>query len=212
MPDEYQKLKDILRTNIKAVKDVTDNLFYVRDKLDATQETVADLLARVEELEANPSSGVVDGVRAFSATSGSSAATVTQQLQALDLEPEALPDLIMQHPSWLRPFSVAAEVEYHQLEEDSFRLLRSKMGYLRVIRLSNGTEWAYFEEMSNERFQRIPLLSKIFMDSAGKYELSWARAWTSIPLRLQTLQRGSRWEILELGQYVSERGEVKTDV
>ena len=207
MSDEYHKLKDILRSNIKAVKDVTDNLFYVKDKLDATQETVADLLARVEELEAaNSSSGVVDGVRAFSATSGGSAATVTQQLQALDLEPEALPDLIMQHPSWLRPFSIAAEVEYHQLEEDSFRLLRSKTGYLRVIRLSNGTEWAYFEEMSKERFQRIPLLSKIFADSEGKYEFSWARAWTSTPLRLQTLQRGSRWEILELGQYVSERG------
>ena len=128
MPDEYQKLKDILRSNIKAVKDVTDNLFYVKDKLDATQETVADLLARVEELESNPSSGVVDGVRAFSATSGSSTATVTHQLQALDLDPEALPDLIMQHPSWLRPFSVEAEVEYHQLEEESFRLLRSKTG------------------------------------------------------------------------------------
>ena len=53
MPDEYQRLKDILRSNIKAVKDVTDNLFYVKDKLDATQDTVADLLARVEELEAN---------------------------------------------------------------------------------------------------------------------------------------------------------------
>lgn len=206
MSDEYQKLKDILRSNIKAVKDVADNLFYVKDKLDATQETVADLLARVEELEANPSLAVVDGVRAFSASSGSSAATVTQQLQALDLEPEALPDLIMQHPSWLRPFSVAAEVEYHQLEEDSFRLLRSKTGYLSVIRLSNGTEWAYFEEMSNERFQRIPLMSKIFADSEGKDEFSWARAWTSTPLRLQTLQRGSRWEVVELGQYVSERG------
>ena len=203
--DEYQKLKDILRSNIKAVKDVTDNLFYVKDKLDATQETVADLLARVEELEANPSSGVVDGVRAFSATSGSSAATVSQQLQALDLELEALSALIMQHPSWLRPFSVVAEVEYHQLEQDSFRLLRSKTGYLRVIRLSNGTEWAYFEEMSKERFQRIPLLSKIFADSEEKYEFSWATAWTSIPLRLQTLQRGSRWEVLELGQYISER-------
>ena len=206
MSDEYQKLKDILRSNIKAVKDVTDNLFYVKDKLDATQVTVADLLARVEELEANPSSGVVDGVRAFSATSGSSAATVSQQLQALDLEPEALPALIMQHPSWLRPFSVVAEVEYHQLEQDSFRLLRSKTGYLRVIRLSNGTEWAYFEEMSKERFQRIPLLSKIFADSEENYEFSWVTAWTSTPLRLQTLQRGSRWEVLELGQYVSERG------
>ncbi len=206
MSDEYQKLKDILRSNIKAVKDVTDNLFYVKDKLDATQETVADLLARVEELEANPSSGVVDGVRAFSATSGSSAATVSQQMQALDLEPEALPALIMQHPSWLRPFSVVAEVEYHQLEQDSFRLLRSKTGYLRVIRLSNGTEWAYFEEMSKERFQRIPLLSKIFADSEEKYEFSWATAWTSTPLRLQTLQRGSRWEVIELGHYVSERG------
>ena len=182
-------------------------MFYVKDKLDATQDTVADLLARVEELEAaNSSSDFVDGVRAFSTTSGGSAATVTQQSQALDLEPEALPDLIMQHPSWLRPFSVAAEVEYHQLEEDSFRLLRSKTGYLRVIRLSNGTEWAYFEEMSKERFQRIPLLSKLFADSEGQYEFSWARAWTSTPLRLQTLQRGSRWEILELGQYVSERG------
>ncbi len=206
MPDEYQKLKHILRSNIKSVKDVTDNLLYLKEKLDATQETVADLLARVEELEANPPSGVVDGVRAFGATSGSSATTVTQQLQALDLEPEALPDLIMQHPSWLRPFSVAAEVEYHQLEEDSFRLLRSKTGYLRVIRLSNGTEWAYFEEMSKERFQRIPLLSKIFKDSEEKYEFSWARAWTSTPLRLQTLQLGSRWEILEHGQYISERG------
>ena len=206
MADGYQKLKDILRSNIKAVQDLADNLFFVREKLAATEETVADLLARVEELEAIPSSGVVDGVRAFSATSGSSAAPATHQLQALDLEPEALPCLIMQHPSWLRPFSVVAEVEYHQLEEDSFRLLRSKTGYLRVIRLGNGTEWAYFEEMSKERFQRIPLLSKIFADSEGKYEFSWARAWTSTPLRLQTLQRGSRWEILELGQYVSERG------
>ena len=60
--------------------------------------------------------------------------------------------------------------------------------------------------MKTSDFQRLPLLSKIFADSEGKYEFSWARAWTSTPLRLQTLQRGSRWEILELGQYVSERG------
>jgi len=205
MTEEYEKLRDILRSNIQAVKDIADNLVFVRDKLEATQETLADLVMRVEELEAKSSSSVVDGVVAFEAPTKDVDHHVAGQTQALDLEYQELPNLIMQHPSWLRPFSVAAEVEYHELEEDVYRLLRSKNGYLRVVRLNDGTVWGYFEEMSKERFQRIPLLSKIFEEEGLKDENSWIKAWTSVPLRLQTLQRGSRWEMLEHGQYIWEK-------
>lgn len=203
MTEEFQKLKDILRSNIKAIKDVADNLFYVKDKLDATQETVADLIVRVEELESKGSISSVGGVMAFNAAGSTVSTSTPLTLQALDLEEEALPELIMQHPSWLRPFTVLAELEKHELEEDIYRLIRSQSGYLRVIRLVNGMEWAYFEEMTKERFLRIPLLSEIFSDIEHTKELEWGTAWTVKPIRLQALQRGARWEILDIGQYVS---------
>ncbi len=140
----------------------------------------------------------------FNAGVASVSPTASQSLQALDMEQDALPELIMQHPSWLRPFTVSAELEKHELEEDIYRLTRSKSGYLRVIRLINGTEWAYFEEMTKDRFLRIPLLSEIYSDTSNKEELAWATAWTVKPLKLQTLQRGARWEILDFGEYVSQ--------
>ena len=205
MAEDFQRFKDILRSNIKAVKDVADNLFYVRDKLEATQETVEELLQRVENLEAKRPPTQVGGVVAFSAGSASGSSLSSHQLQALDLEPELLQDLISQHPNWLRAFTVEAELEKHELEVDTFRLARSKAGYLRVIRLSNGSEWAYFEVMSRERFLRIPLLAQIFLNSSPD-EMDWMKAWTSKPIRLQTLQRGSRWEVYEFGQYNTERG------
>ena len=123
MSEEFKKLKDILRSNIKAIKDVADNLFYVKDKLDATQETVSDLITRVEELEAKGSASTVGGVMAFNATGATVSATSSSNLQALDLAEDALPELIMQHPSWLRPFTVLAELEKHELEEDIYRLI-----------------------------------------------------------------------------------------
>lgn len=204
MSEEFQKLKNILRSNIKAIKDVADNLFYVKDKLEATQETVSDLVTRVEELESKGPISNVGGVMSFNAGVGSVSATASQSLQALDLEEDALPELIMQHPSWLRPFTVSAELEKHELEEDIYRLTRSKSGYLRVIRLINGTEWAYFEEMTKDRFLRIPLLSQIYSETSNNNDVAWATAWTVKPLKLQTLQRGARWEILDFGEYVSQ--------
>jgi len=201
--EEFEKLKNILRSNIKAIKDVADNLFLVKDKLDATQETVSDLITRVEELEAKGSASTVGGVMAFNATGATVSATSSLNLQALDLEEDALPELIMQHPSWLRPFTVLAELEKHELEEDIYRLIRSQSGYLRVIRLVDGSEWAYFEEITKDRFLRIPLLSEIFLDTEDTKELEWGIAWTVKPIKLQALQRGARWEILDVGQYVS---------
>lgn len=205
MADDYQRLKDILRSNVKAVKDVADNLFYVRDKLEATQETVEELLQRVEGLEAKKTSTQIGGVAAFNAGSSLGSSAASHQIQALDLEPEQLPDLISQHPTWLRPFTVEAELEKHELEEDFFRLARSKAGYLRVIRLTDGSEWAYFETMSGERFLRLPLLAQVFINSSPDVT-NFMQVWTDKPVRLQTLQRGSRWEVYEYGQYSCEIG------
>ena len=206
MSAEIQKLKEILRANIKQVKNLAENLFYLRDKLEATQETVEQLVNRVENLERNnPNQAQEQGiVRSFAATDGVSSAHQTTNSQALDLEEHELPELIIQHPSWLRPFSVTAEVEKHSLEEEVYRLIRSTNGYLRVVRLTNGSEWAYFEQMSQERFLRIPLLREIYHGEQLWTESSLSYIWSSRPAKLQTLQRGSRWELVENGELISE--------
>lgn len=204
MSQDYERLKNIVRSNIKSVKDIADNLFFVRDKLDATQETVEELLSRVESLESKSPAAKVGGVMAFSAGSAShSQSAASHQIQALDLEPQLLPELISQHPSWLRPFTVEVELEKPDPDSESLRLIRSKAGYLRVIRLTNGSEWAYFEEMSRDRFLRIPLMSQLF-NNTSLDEATWTKAWNSLPARLQTLQRGSRWEVYEFGQFIQE--------
>ena len=128
----------------------------------------------------------------------------TTNTQALDLEEQELPELIIQHPTWLRPFSVTAEVEKHSLEEEVYRLIRSTSGYLRVVKLTNGSEWAYFEQMSQERFLRIPLLREIYHGEQLWTESSLSNIWSSKPAKLQTLQRGSRWELVENGELISE--------
>ena len=206
MSAEIQKLKEILRANIKQVKSLAENLFYLRDKLEATQETVEQLFNRIEQLEKNsPSQPQGPGViRSFATTDGMSSSHQTSNSHALDLEEHELPELIIQHPTWLRPFSITAEVEKHSLEEEVYRFIRSTSGYLRVVRLTDGSEWAYFEQMSQERFLRIPLLREIYHGEQLQAESTLSYIWSSKPAKLQTLQRGSRWELLENGELISE--------
>jgi len=204
--DELSKLKDIIRANIKNIKEVADNLVYLREKFFAMDEVIEELLGRVESLESKTASTVSStGVKMFGV--GVTASSPTQTVNDLDLSLEDLKELIIQHPSWLRPFSVLAELEKHELEVDTIRLRRSPSGYLRVVRISDGTEWAYFENMSRDRFSRLPLLKEIFVfgsELGSQAVEDWCTAWVATPSRLQSLQRGARWEILEPGQLLIE--------
>ena len=201
---ESEKIKEILRSNIKQIKSLAESLFNIRDKLEATQETVEELLNRVEAIEENKKSSNDSGVIRSYTTTGDTSSANNQYGQALDLEEDELPNLILQHPTWLRPFSLTVELEKYELEEDCYRFIRSSSGYLRVLRLSNGSEWAYFEQMTKERFLRIPLLSEIYASQDLNLDPSWSYAWTCKPAKLQSLQRGSRWELLQGGQLMTE--------
>jgi len=205
MAEDLTKLKEIIRSNIRNIKEIADALVYVREKLLATQETVDELMTRVEGLELKKSGANIDGVPVFS-VGNSENSQVGNRTPELDAEEAEIGELIAQHPKWLRPFSVQAELEKHEIEVETLRLRRSTTGYLRVIRLTNGTEWAYFENMSYDRYSRMPLLKDVFdLSSRGKGEVvTWSSAIIEKPVRLQALQRGARWEILAKGLLVCE--------
>jgi hypothetical protein len=205
MHEELSKLKEIIRTNIRNIKEVADALVYVREKLLATQETVGEILNRLDRLEAGKGN-TVDGIRVFSVGNSDTGET-TNRTPDLDVEQEELGMLITQHPRWLRPFSVQAELEKHELEVETLRLRRSSTGYLRVIKLVNGSEWAYFEQISFERFSRMPLLREIFdISNAETGTLKeWSTAFIEEPVRLQALQKGARWELLGKGKLSTEK-------
>jgi len=162
-------------------------------------------MTRGEGLELKKSGANIDGVPVFS-VGNSENSQVGNRTPELDAEEAEIGELIAQHPKWLRPFSVQAELEKHEIEVETLRLRRSTTGYLRVIRLTNGTEWAYFENMSYDRYSRMPLLKDVFdLSSRGKGEVvTWSSAIIEKPVRLQALQRGARWEILAKGLLVCE--------
>jgi len=205
MAEDLTKLKEIIRSNIRNIKEVADALVYVREKLLATQETVDELMTRVEGLELKRSGANIDGIPVFSVGNSENSQVANRTLE-LDADEAEIGTLITQHPKWLRPFSVQAELEKHDLEVETLRLRRSTTGYLRVIRLTNGSEWAYFENMSYDRYTRMPLLKNVFdLSSSGKdTEGRWSSALIEKPVRLQALQRGARWEILGKGLIVCE--------
>lgn len=198
---DVSQLREIVRLNIRNIKEVADALINVREMLLATQETVEEVLHRVERLEGSQHPTTSDGVKMYAAGSNDRLSE-NAAFPELDVDVADLTGLILQHPSWLRPFSVLAEIEKHQLESETLRLRRTSSGYLRVIRLTNGTEWAYFEAISNDRFTRLKLLSEVF-DPIAKPE-NWMSAWVSQPVKLQSLQKGARWEILVKGKLIVE--------
>jgi hypothetical protein len=202
MSEDLSKLKDIIRTNIRNIKEVADTLVYVRERLLATEETVSELMDRVEKMEGRTAPSTSDGVRMFGVSSNKTDTVVSGTLD-LDIEPSELGQIIFQHPKWLRPFSVQAELEKHELEVETLRLRRSSSGYIRILRLSDGTEWAYFEELSFERYTRLPLLGKVFELKNPNTE--WSNAIVEEPVKLQSLQRGARWEIIAKGKLFTEK-------
>jgi hypothetical protein len=202
MSEDLSKLKDIIRTNIRNIKEVADTLVYVRERLLATEETVSELMDRVEKMEGRTAPSTSDGVRMFGVSSNKTDTVVSGTLD-LDIEPSELGQIIFQHPKWLRPFSVQAELEKHELEVETLRLRRSSSGYIRILRLSDGTEWAYFEELSFERYTRLPLLGKVFELKNPNTE--WSSAIVEEPVKLQSLQRGARWEIIAKGKLFTEK-------
>jgi len=147
----------------------------------------------------------LDGVPVFTVGNSENSQDGNRTLE-LDADEAEIGTLIAQHPKWLRPFSVQAELEKHDLDVETLRLRRSTTGYLRVIRLTNGSEWAYFENISYDRYMRMPLLKDVFdLSSSGKdKEGRWSSALIEKPVRLQALQRGARWEILGKGLLVCE--------
>ena len=202
MSEDLSKLKDIIRVNIRHIKEIFDTLVHLKKKLLATQDSVVEIINRVEKLERGAGTTTSDGVRMFSVSNDHSGSSVAGTPD-LDIESSELGILIAQHPRWLRPFSIQAELEKHELEVEILRLKRSSSGYMRVIRLSNGTEWAYLEEMTIERYSRLPLLRQVFEMSSPNSE--WSTAWVKDPVKLQSLQRGARWEIIAKGKLFTEK-------
>jgi len=204
MSEELSKLKDVIRSNIRNIREVADTLVDVREKMFATQETVDEILNRLDRLEAG-GANTIDGVRVFSVANSDNSET-SNRTPDLNIEQNDLGTLITQHPRWLRPFSVLAELEKHDLEIETLRLKRSSAGYLRVIKLVNGSEWAYFEQMSYERFARMPLLKEVFeIKNRGQTNVGeWSTAFVDEPIRLQALQKGARWELLGKGSLTTE--------
>jgi len=202
MSEDLSKLKDIIRTNIRNIKEVADTLVYVRERLLATEETVSELMDRVEKMEGRTGLSTSDGVRMFGVSSNQSD-TVVSGTPDLDIEPSEIGQIIFQHPKWLRPFSVQAELEKHELEVETLRLRRSSSGYIRILRLSDGTEWAYVEGLSFERYTRLPLLGKVF--DLKNPNTEWSNAIVEEPVKLQSLQRGARWEIIAKGTLFTEK-------
>ena len=201
MADDLTKLKEIIRTNIRNIKEVADTLVYVREKLLATEETVAEILQRVDKLENQTVATTSDGVRMFG-VGGTQKPEHSGSSPELDIDSSELSNIIAQHPNWLRPFTVQAELEKHELEVETLRLRRSSSGYIKVLRLTNGSEWAYLEEISFERFSRLTLLKEVFDLESDANE--WKSAWIKKPIRLQALQRGARWEIIGKGVLITE--------
>lgn len=195
------KLRDIVRLNIQSIRDLADALLRTKEKLLATEETIAELLHRIEKLEGHQSPATADGLKMY-AVSGQDRISGSTVIPDLDVDIDDLPSLILQHPSWLRPFSILAEIEKHQLDGETLRLRRAPSGYLRVIRLTNGTEWGYFETISRDRFKRLPLLGQLFESTVQGDD--WASAWVEQPVKLQSLQKGVRWEILVQGKLLAE--------
>jgi hypothetical protein len=204
MAEDLSKLREIIRNNIRSTKEITEELLNVKEKMLATQETVGEILNRLDQLEAG-NTNTIDGVRVFS-VGNSETGEKSSRTPDLDIDQAELRELITQHPRWLRPFSVLAELEKHELEVETLRFRRSTVGYLRVIKLVDGSEWAYFEQMTYERFSRMPLLKEIFEINSREAitTAKWSTAFIDEPVRLQALQKGSRWELLNKGTIITE--------
>lgn len=203
MDADLAKLKDVLKSHMNRLKEVVDSLIFFREKLLATETVVVELVNRVEKLESTVGKYTSDGVRIFDVPVGVSTSAVPSHLE-LDIKRQELPGLILQHPQWLRPFSIKVELEKTESDEEKIFVKRSSTGYLWVVRLKDGTEWAYFEQISRDRFDRLPLLQKIFHPIQACSNSNWTNAWVAEPVRLQPLQRGARWVVLELGKVLSE--------
>jgi len=202
MSEDLSKLKDIIRTNIRNIKEVADSLLHLKEKLSATEETVAEVVNKLENIESKSGPITNDGIRMFGVSSNEANAAVAG-IPDLDLDHSELGKIIAQHPNWLRPFSVVAELEKHELDAEILRLKRSSSGYMRIIKLSNGTEWAYLEEISFDRYSRLVLLQQVF--DIISLNAKWSTAWVKEPVKLQSLQKGARWEIMTKGKLITEK-------
>ena len=192
---------DECRRIIYSVKDLADNLLILKEKLRTAEDTIAEILDKIEKLECGSNFKSNDGVKMFRVNSNESYATVAR-IPDLDLDQSELSQIIIQHPNWLKPFSVQAELEKNDSNEEKLRIKKSSSGYLKVVRLSNGTEWAFFEEMSFERYSRLILLRKIF--EIQNNNKKWSSAWVKEPVKLISLQKGARWEIIMNGKLFTE--------
>jgi len=202
MSEDLSKLKDIIRTNIRNIKEVADSLLHLKEKLSATEETVAEVVNKLENIESKSGPITNDGIRMFGVSSNEANAAAAG-IPDLDLDHSELGQIIAQHPNWLRPFSVVAELEKHELDAEILRLKRSSSGYMRIIKLSNGTEWAYLEEISFDRYSRLVLLQQVF--DIISLNAKWSTAWVKEPVKLQSLQKGARWEIITKGKLITEK-------
>lgn len=193
MPEDLSRIKEVIKANMRNIQELSDIVIEVKKKVVEIEEITAGVLNRLDKVEGIRGFIGDEGVRMFASPGGSSPSNSSTS-PVLDLEPEELGGIISQHPTWLRAFSINTELERVEDETERVRLKRSSSGYVRVIRLENGSEWAYIDEMPIDRFKRLPLLSSIF--TADAENPLWNTAWTETAAQVQTLLKGARWEVV----------------
>ncbi|MFN9622586.1 MAG: hypothetical protein ACK587_07115 [Cyanobacteriota bacterium] len=191
-------IRNILYDNIKDMKQLTLKIIDISKKLDNLECTVKYIYSKLEISE-NSNSDLSSGIKSFPVPHESLLHNYSSTQRSLDSSRDELKDIIYQHPGWLKSFSITAELQKKQGNEKQVRLIRSSSGYIKVIRLTDGSEWAYIEPMKIERFKRILLLNEAFehLDLSTKENLT---VFVTSPIKVQPLQKSMLWEITCLGK------------
>jgi hypothetical protein len=194
MQSNLTKLRDIVSRNIKDMRILADKLISTMETVGNLEETLSRVHQKIDLIEKNRVHAS-PGVKVFSISQDSLSENATVNQLSLDSNPDELRDLISQHPNWLRPFAINAELHRRNDTEDRIKIIRSSSGYMRVIRLLNGSEWSYIEPMRSERFNRIPMLKKIF-ETPETVLSQESTIFVVTPLKIQPLQKSVLWEII----------------
>jgi hypothetical protein len=191
-------IRNILYDNIKDMKQLTLKIIDISKKLDSLECTVRYIYSKLEISE-NSNSDLSSGIKSFPVPHESLLHNYSSTQRSLDSSRDELKDIIYQHPGWLKSFSITAELQKKLGNEKQVRLIRSSSGYIKVIRLTDGSEWAYIEPMKIERFKRILLLNEAFehLDLSTKENLT---VFVTSPIKVQPLQKSMLWEITCLGK------------
>jgi hypothetical protein len=195
--DNMSMIRNIVHNNIHDLKILSEKLLSTIERVSILEESITQIYLKFELMQGNQTLGS-SGVKGFAVSHDSHTESINSAQISIDLSPDDLQQIIHQHPNWLRPFAICAELQKKDDSDDSIRLIRSASGYMKVVRLSNGSEWSYIEPMKIERFHRIPMLKDIFKVPASLPRQE-STVFVTSPLKVQPLHKTVLWEILGNG-------------